>query len=366
MQRTAVVVGAGITGAAAAWALGQNGYLVTVFERADVVGGHVRTEWIRGIPYEPHGAHIFHTFDEQIWRLVTKVADFVPYRHRVIINMRNRHLSWPLQVAQVEQLEDHDAILQELASRPPVPDQTNFETYCISLLGPTLFRECVHGYTLKQWGRDPQELSASVAVGRVELRDDGYEDLFRDPHQGWPREGYAVLVESLLESAHVHLGSSVRLSDLPSIARAGTPVIVTSALDDFLDEAEALSWRGVRLEPRLLPNVALAQSAMVVNEPNPDVPWTRTIETKWALPDLHQRHGTVVMHEYPGADAKHYPVLDAAGVNQARQRSFEQRLAAYRRNPIHPAGRLATYRYINMDTAIRSGLNSAARIIAEG
>lgn len=363
-DRSAVVIGAGLAGAAAAWQLAECGFAVRVYERSDVVGGHVRTEWVGNIPYEPHGAHIFHTADEQVWRLVNKLADFAPYRHRVAIRVRDRLIAWPVQIAELMTLADAEEISRQLQARPPQPDETNFETYCVSLLGQTVYDECVRDYTRKQWACDPSSLSASVAKGRVEIRDDGYLDLFRDPYQGWPRKGYAALVEELLAAAHVHLGSQVTVDDISSIARPGEPVIVTSALDDFFAEPGALPWRGVRLECTRIPDVTLAQPAMVVNEPSADLPWTRTIETKWALDELHTVPGTIVMREFPGADAKHYPVLDAADANKAAQREFLQRLAAFTRNRLIPAGRLATYSYINMDVAIRQGLD-AARSVTE-
>ncbi|RBM11742.1 UDP-galactopyranose mutase [Streptomyces sp. PT12] len=359
-----VVVGAGLTGATAASVLARQGFHVRVHEQADVVGGHVRTEWIRGIPYEPHGAHIFHTFDSEIWQLVNEFTDFVPYRHRVTTRLRSHQLSWPLQRSELPQLEEWPEVERELSSLPPEPDATNFETYCRSLMGDTLYGLCVRNYTLKQWGRAPDELSASVAVGRVELRDDGYRGLFRDPYQGWPERGYADLVEALVEPAEIHLGTPVTCADLAELTRPGEPVVITSALDDFFSgELGPLEWRGVRLESQFMPDVSLFQSSMVMNEPDLAVPWTRTIETKWALEKLHTTPGTVVMREYPGASAKHYPVPDSAGINRALQASYEAKLAAYARNPLVAAGRLATYSYINMDQAVRQGLEAARRII---
>ncbi|MER6558526.1 FAD-dependent oxidoreductase [Streptomyces sp. NPDC001027] len=362
--KSCVVVGAGLTGATAASELARQGFQVRVYEQADVVGGHVRTEWIRGIPYEPHGAHIFHTRDTAVWQLVCKFTDFVPYQHRVTIRVRSHELSWPLQRGELPQLEEWPEVEQELASLPHKPDSTNFETYCRSLMGETLYNLCVHNYTLKQWGRAPEELSASVAANRVELRDDGYRGLFRDPHQGWPERGYADLVEALLEPAEIHLGQPITCADLVELTRPGEPVVITSALDDFFSgELGPLEWRGVRLESKFIPDVRLAQSSMVVNEPDLAVPWTRTIETKWALEKLHDAPGTVVMREYPGASAKHYPVPDSAGINRALQASYEAKLAAYTRNPLMAAGRLATYSYINMDQAVRQGLDAARHIV---
>ncbi|MFE6176285.1 UDP-galactopyranose mutase [Streptomyces sp. NPDC056464] len=358
-------MGAGLAGAAAAWYLTRRGFSVEVYEQAQVVGGHVRTEWFRGIPYEPHGAHIFHTDHRTVWNLVSGVVEFVPYRHRVLTRLRGRLVSWPPQRADLCALPDFADIARELANLPGPTDESDFESYCVSVLGPTLYGECVRAYTEKQWGRHPSTLSAAVARGRVELRDDGCHDFFRDTYQGWPRRGYGDLVEALLRPSVVHLGCRITLEDLPEISQVGRPVIVTSALDDFLGEPGALQWRGVRLQPVYLPETALAQPAMVVNEPSASLAWTRSIETKWALPELHNRLGTLVLREYPGVRAKHYPVLDAADGNQRTQRELERRLRSQSRNPIYLAGRLATYSYINMDVAILHGLRAAERVAAQ-
>lgn len=364
MAHTVCIIGAGLSGASAAWLLTRNGFQAEVFEKAAAIGGHVRTEWIRGVPYEPHGAHVFHTYNRSIWRAVSGTVEFVPYRHRVLSSVRGHLISWPPQETELEQLEDFEDITRELAARPAMPDETNFETYCISMLGPALYAAAVRGYTEKQWGLDPATLSAAVAKGRIEMRADGYTELFRDPYQGWPRPGYTELVEAFLGPSVVHLGCTVTLRDIASIARPGQPVIVTSALDDFFAEPGALPWRGIRTEATYLPAISLAQPTMVVNEPAADVAWTRSIETKHALVELRDHRGTVVQREFPGAPAKHYPILDSAGKYRRVQDGFERRLASHQGNPLFPAGRLATYRYINMDAAIASGLRAARQAAA--
>ncbi|MFZ3548798.1 FAD-dependent oxidoreductase [Streptomyces sp. 4.24] len=138
-SKSCTVIGAGLTGAATAWELARHGYQVRVYEQADVVGGHVRTEWLRGIPYEPHGAHIFHTHDNEVWQLVNSLADFVPYEHRVTIRVRSHQLSWPLQRGELPQLDEWPEVEKELALLPHQPDSTNFETHCRSLMGETLY-----------------------------------------------------------------------------------------------------------------------------------------------------------------------------------------------------------------------------------
>jgi UDP-galactopyranose mutase len=359
------VVGAGLTGATAAWALRRQGFDVVVFEREKFVGGHVRNEWLRDVPYEPNGAHIFHTSDAEVWRLASSLVDFVPYDHIVKTRVGSHMLSWPIQMDEVRDLAEWRTIARELASRPATPDSSNFRAWCVSVMGETLYELFIDGYTRKQWGCDPSELSTEFAPKRVELRNDGYLGLFRDPYQGWPRQGYTALVEALLADAKVVLCDAVDAANIAEHVEPNVPVILTCPLDDFYDDVYgALEWRGVRLVPEWLPHTQLELAAMVVNEPDIAVPYTRSIETKWVFPELHARTGTVVCREYPDAPVKHYPVYDAGGRNRALQARYDARLRAEVRNPYVPAGRLANYLYINMDEAMRQGLDAAAKVAA--
>jgi UDP-galactopyranose mutase len=142
-------------------------------------------------------------------------------------------------------------------------------------------------------------------------------------------------------------------------------VIVTAALDAFCAyQYDPLEWRGVELIGEWLPGTDYAQEAMVVNRPDLDVTHTRTIETKHVLGlDVTiVRPGTMLMYEYPGAPAHHYPVPDASGANRSVQEQYEKLCSSYQRNPIIPAGRLARYTYINMDQAMREGMTAANRV----
>ncbi len=372
-MRAVTVVGAGPTGATAAHQLAEAGWRVRVLERSQVLGGHTRTEWIGGVPYEPNGAHLFHTSHQEVWSLVTRLVEMIPYRHRVLTRVGGRLLSWPIQLDEVKELDEWPSIEEELRhigrSAPSVPP-TNFEQHCVSLMGETLYRLFVEGYTRKQWGCDPKLLSASIAPKRVELRTDGVTDLFRDPFQGWPVGGYGLLCERLLDGVHeVGLGIDVSEGTLAELVPPGEPVVLTCALDGFFADAHGpLDWRGVELRSTWHPTIDgdFAQDAMVINEPSPDVPYTRTVESKHVLAASHLPTlpaGTVVSVEHPGAPAKHYPVLDAAGRNADAQEAYLRLARGWERNPLLPAGRLATYRYINMDEAMLSGMQVAAELV---
>ena len=358
----AVVVGAGLTGLTAARFLHASGAAVTVYEQDFTLGGHARSETMHGVPYEPNGAHIFHTSDRSVWRMVTSLVRMLPYRHRVLTDVAGEMFSWPIQVDELHRLDAYSRIVKELDVRPSVIDSTNFETWCVSQMGETLYGLFIDGYTTKQWGRPGSMLAADLGPKRVELRTDGNRDLFRDPYQGWPALGYGALADALGQDVEIVLGQAVTLDSLPDVVAPGIPVVVTAPLDAFCDEVYgALEWRGVRLTAQWQPGTRFAQEAMVVNRPDPAVPYTRTIETKHVLGGNLQPPGTVLMHEYPGAPAKHYPVPDADGDNRRRQEEYESLLLHVDRNPLIPAGRLARYTYINMDQAMTEGVRAANR-----
>ena len=146
-------------------------------------------------------------------------------------------------------------------------------------------------------------------------------------------------------------------------------MVLTSALDELFDEALGrLPWRGVRLVHRWVPGVDHVLAAAVVNHPGDDQPYTRRIETKWMSGQTGP--GTVVSEEIPGSDARHYPVDDAAGDNRALAARYTRLVSAELGDNVLLAGRLATYSYIDMDQAVRQGLNAGAaavrRVLAGG
>ncbi|HKD96733.1 MAG TPA: UDP-galactopyranose mutase [Micromonosporaceae bacterium] len=358
------VVGAGLAGATVAYLLERAGHRVEVIEANLDWGGQLRTAQVRGILYEPTGAHIFHTADEEVWQLVSGLVEMRPYRHQVRTEVFGTVLSWPPQLGELRRLPTWRTVERELATRPERPRGDNFETWCVDLMGETLYREFIEGYTRKQWGRDPRELAAAWAPRRIELRDDGDPYLFRDPHQGWPVGGYRTLVDALLGRVPVAMGQAVGVDDWDVLCAGAGAVVLTCPLDEFFGEALGpLAWRGVRLVSHYRPNREHELPCGVVNAPGMHRPYTRAIETKWM--SGQSGPGTVVSYEYPGAPARHYPVEDVAGTNRDLQRKYEAMLRQLTGPPRATAGRLATYTYIDMDQAVRQGINVARKLLTQ-
>ena len=372
MTDRVAVIGAGWTGAVTARLLGEDGFSVEVFEQASVAGGHARVESLGGVVYEPNGAHIFHTSDERVAAFVKRFGMGRPYEHKVLTEIilsdddESGHLvSWPPQVAELQQLPIWGDVEGELAELPPRPHGDDFETFAVSLMGRTLYRLFIEGYTIKQWGRHPSDLSSRFAPKRIDLRRDGNRRLFADRYEFFEPSGINATIDAILAHVSVVCGARVVADDLADLARRFDAVVITAALDDFLGCPGELEWRGVAMRSTYHPvddETATVTPAYVVNRPSLRVPYTRTVETKHAT---GQRcPGTVVSEEYPGASARHYPVPTVDRSNERRNEGLKAEIEERAPLPVLFAGRLANYQYINQDQAIAQGMDCAERVAA--
>ncbi len=367
-----LVIGAGWSGAVVARELHDAGVDVQVVERAEVVGGHARCEILNGVVYEPNGAHIFHTSNARVAEYVQRFGMTRPYEHRVLTEVYLREdddtahlLSWPPQIDELEQLPDWPLIERELGELPATPSGDDFETWVVSLMGRHLYHLFIEGYTRKQWGCEPSELSSRFAPKRVDLRDDGYTRLFRDTWEFFPPEGASGIIEAILQPVPVTCGVEVGIDDIDDVAPDADVVVVTAPLDDFLGRPGTLAWRGIHMVSRYLPTErddATATPAYVVNRPSDRVPYTRTVETKHA--SGQRIAGTVVSEEHPGAPARHYPVptIDRRyeQLNGQLQQEVRDRMENMR---VHFCGRLSTYTYIDQDQAIDRAFDCVDQIL---
>jgi UDP-galactopyranose mutase len=323
---------------------------------------------MEGVLYEPHGSHIFHTEDTEVWELANAMTPFNDYRHRVDIVVEGKILNWPILLSDIDAQSRSEEIHAELRAREGVDaaaraEAADFEQWCLELMGPILYERYIKPYTEKQWGRPARELSAKWAPRRVSVRWDNDPYLFGDPHQGWPAgpNGYTDLVDGLLDSEliSVRYGTDVTLDNLSEPARdAGADAIVlTCPLDVFCAERFGkLEWRGIHVSSVHVPHVEYAQGAMVVNYPALEYPFIRIHETKHA--SRQQCAGTVLGFEFPNAPSRYYPV------ETERNRTLSDRYQNLLRSELGPdrtffAGRLANYLYIDMDDCMRQALDTA-------
>ncbi len=326
-----------------------------------------------GVVYEPNGAHIFHTSDREVASFVQRFGLTRPYAHavstEVLLSESDEEfvlMSWPPQVDELAELPTWGQIPKELDQLPSEPAGDDFETYVMSMMGPTLYELFIREYTIKQWGMRPSELSSSLAPKRIELRTDGYRRLFRDRWEFFAAQGVNDVIARILAPVPVTLDTELAVTDLEHLARSFDALIVTAPLDVFLGRPDELAWRGVRLRSRLIqvdkPSRTVTRG-YVINHPTLRVPYTRTIETKHAT---GQRiSATVVSEEYPGSPNRHYPVPTPDGQHERTNEKLKAEIRAHSPIPVYFCGRLANYQYINQDQAIRQGFDTADEVLAE-
>src|SRR3954466_3127231 len=271
-----LIVGAGLTGCTVAHRLAREGVAVTLLEREPVPGGLIRSEHMNGVLYEPHGSHIFHTEDREVWELGIAMTPFNDYRHRVDIVADGQVLNWPILLSDIQRQSRSQEILAQLEERRHVDSAAraaaaNFEEWCLELMGPILYERFIRPYTEKQWGRPARELSAAWAPRRVSVRWDNDPYLFPDPYQGWPAgpNGYTDLIDGLLDDELVTLRTRVDVTLDSLEARMAEHeadlVVLTCPLDVFCGfDLGALEWRGILVRNVHVPHVAYAQGAIVV------------------------------------------------------------------------------------------------------
>ena len=367
-----LVVGAGLFGAVFAQQARERGFSVLVVDKRDHIAGNVYCEDVEGIQVHKYGAHIFHTNDEKVWRYVNRFAEFNRFTNSPVANYKGELYSLPFNMYTFNRMwgvvspGEAQTIIEQQRQAAGITEPKNLEEQAITLVGTDIYEKLVKGYTEKQWGRDCKDLPAFI-IRRLPVRYTFDNKYFNARYQGIPMAGYTDLVAQLLSGIEVRLGVDY-LKEKAQLEALARKVVYTGAIDAYFDFCHGpLEYRSVRFENELLdmPNF---QGNAAVNYTDRETPWTRIIEHKWfqfgkdaAGNDLPK---TVISREYssewkPG-DEPYYPVND--GKNSALYASYRE-LAEKEKNVIF-GGRLAEYRYYDMDAVIASALTMAERELA--
>ena len=356
-----LIVGAGFAGSVLAERLATgSGKRVLLIDKRPHVGGNAYDHYDdAGILVHKYGPHIFHTNSRDVFQYLSRFTEWRPYQHRVLASVDGQLLPIPINLDTVNrlygltltafQLGDFFASVAE--RRDPIRTS---EDVIVNKVGRELYEKFFRNYTRKQWDLDPSELDASVTA-RVPVRTNRDDRYFTDTYQAMPLHGYTRLFERML--AHplikVMLNTDYREVD-GLIPRSET--IYTGPVDEYFDYRYGrLPYRSLRFRFETL-NEAVHQSAPVVNYPNHN-PYTRVTEFKYLTGQEHPK--TSLVYEYPQADGDpYYPVPRPE--NGELYRRYEALASA---TPgVHFVGRLATYKYYNMDQVVAQALTLYARI----
>ena len=361
-----LIVGSGVTGATLAYCLKQKGKKVLVVEKRAQVGGNVATKVDDGVIVHLYGPHIFHTSDERAWAFLNAHSKVYTYINTPLAFYQGKYYNMPFNLNTFEQLwgvttpEEARAKIEEEVAKEGIKDPKNLEEQALSLVGRTIYETLIRGYTEKQWGRSATELPPSI-IKRLPLRFERNNNYFNDIYQGQVEGGYSCFIENLLEGIEVRLGVDylVHKEELDSLAKK---TIYTGRLDEYFGFSLGhLEWRSLRFESQWI-DVDSFQPVAVVNYTDRHPDYTRITEHKKFDPSCPNHARTYITYEYPDAFKEgkipYYTVNDERNVSLAN--AYKE--LAKKSPRLILAGRLATYRYLDMDDAIIEALNLADRL----
>jgi UDP-galactopyranose mutase len=355
-----MVVGAGFAGSVLAERLASVlGKKVLVVERRGHIGGNAYDHYDdHGILVHRYGPHIFHTNSAAIFDYLSGFSEFRPYEHRVLASVDGQLVPIPINLDTVNRLYGTNLTALELpdffakhAEKRPIKTS---EDVVLSTVGRELYEKFFRGYTRKQWGMDPSELDASVTA-RVPTRSNRDDRYFTDTYQAMPKHGYTRLFERMLAHPNIKLLLNADYREV----QASIPcqrLIYTGPIDEFFEfRLGKLPYRSLEFRHETK-SVERFQPVGTVNFPN-EHPYTRVTEFKHLTGQQHEK--TSIVYEIPRADGDPYYPVPRPENNQLYQRY--KALADATPN-VHFVGRLATYKYYNMDQVVAQALALFARI----
>jgi UDP-galactopyranose mutase len=358
-----LIVGAGFAGSVLAERLAsQTGARVLLIDRRPHIGGNAYDELnADGILYHKYGPHIFHTNSEQVVEYLSQFTEWRPYEHRVLAVVRGQQVPIPINRTTLNKLfgldlKTDDDAAQYLASRAePVDDIRTSEDVVVNAVGRELYELFFQGYTRKQWGLDPSELDKSVTA-RIPTRTNTDDRYFTDKFQAMPKDGYTAMFKRMLDHPLIEARTGVDFRDIRGQVDADH-IIYTGPIDEyFAFRFGKLPYRSLKFDHRTL-NEERHQPVGTVNYPSPDVPYTRISEYKHLTGQ--QAAVTTITYEYPSAEGDpYYPIPREE--NQALFKRYEA--LGDSTSGVTFVGRLATYRYYNMDQIVGQALATFRRI----
>ena len=356
-----LIVGAGFAGSVCAQQLADSGKKVLIIDKRPHIGGNAYDKHDEhGVLIHPYGPHIFHTSSKRIFEYLSRFTDWRFYEHRVLALVDGKTYPIPINRTTINSLYGLNLSEEEVGKylesvRQARPNIRTSEDVVLNSVGSDLCEKFFRGYTRKQWGLDLSDLLAGVAA-RIPTRTNDDDRYFSDTFQFMPAQGYTKMFESMLSNENIDLLLS---SDLAVIYRekSWNHMIYTGPIDAYFNyRFGKLPYRSLRFEHKQLSETNNYQATGTVNYPN-DHEFTRITEFKYLTGQIHP--GTSIVREYPQEEGDpYYPVPRQE--NEALYKRYRE--LSTQENNVSFVGRLAQYRYYNMDQVIGAALACVEKI----
>ena len=368
-----VVVGSGFTGATIAYKVASELALpVLVIERRSHIGGnsYSKLDSDTGIEYHKYGSHIFHTSNETVWKFIGQFSSFNNYRHRAFSRHGGKTYTIPINLMTINRFFGLDLnptkariFIQQQAAAECIDAPRNLEEKAISLIGRALYEAFIKGYTAKQWETDPALLPPEI-ITRLPVRFSFNDFYFSDRYEGLPVDGYAAIFDKMLAHPMIQVVTKCDYFDLRGRLDPHVLCVYTGPVDRYFDyQFGELGWRTLDFEIERLDTDDF-QGASIINYPDRDVPFTRIHEFRHLHPERRYGKKTIIMREYSRFakrnDEPYYPI----GRHDDKLRYNQYKTLAESEPNVIFAGRLGTYRYLDMHQAIGAALSLYEKRVA--
>lgn len=357
-----LIVGAGLYGATFARLMADLGKTCLVIDRRSHVAGNVYSQNINDIQIHMYGPHIFHTDILEVWNFINRFAVFNHFRYEPLanyngelynlpFNMNTFHAMWGVNTP-----EEASEILEK-QRKEVMGEPKNLEEQAIKLVGRDIYERLIKGYTEKQWGRSGLELPPFI-IKRLPVRLRYDNNYFEHPYQGVPEGGYTHLVESMLDGISIELDCDF-FDNRKELEKKADKIVYTGPIDAFFQYYYGpLEYRSLSFDTKIL-DCGNYQGVAGMNFTGATVPYTRIIEHKWFEFGRTGGNKTVITYEYPlewkDGMEPYYPINDIKN-----QKIYEKYMAlTCQEKRVIFGGRLAEYRYYDMDKAIQAAMKRA-------
>lgn len=359
-----VVVGSGFSGSVLAERFANEGRKVLVVEKRDHIAGNAYDHYDQnGILIHEYGAHIFHTNDETVFHYLSNFTEWRIYQHKALAFADGQFVPLPINKKTIEMLYGPDAVKEGVGVfldkvKQKIENPKNAEENVLSRIGDELYKKFFKGYTEKQWGRSAKELRPSVTA-RIPVRENYDDRYFTDKYQVMPSNGYTELFRKMLSDEKINIMLKTNWNEIKD-SIPYKKLIYTGPIDEYFNHKYGkLAYRSLKFKYKLYFREYMQPVAGIKYSSNYD--FTRTIEFKHLTGQKHPF--TVVSEEYPTDEGEpYYPV--PADDTEIIYRKYKKE--AENLDDVKFVGRLATYRYYNMDQAVAAALSEFEKLKSIG
>lgn len=349
-----LIVGSGFFGSICAYELNKKGFKVCVIDSRHHIGGNCYTSNKDKIHIHEYGPHIFHTSNEEVWEWINQFVSFNNFTFRPVANYRGEIYSLPFNMWtfnkfwNVTHPDDAKKIIESQSNI--IGEPSNLEEQAIKIVGTDVYYKLIKGYTEKQWRESAKNLPKEI-IKRLPVRYTYDNNYFNDKYQGIPIGGYTQIFEKLLDGIDVKLNTNFFDGNLPNHKK----IIYTGPIDRFYNyKFGELEYKTTRFEHFKKPTINY-QGVSVMNYTDIETPYTRIIEHKHF--DFVDTEHTYITFEYPteykaNISEPYYPVNN----NENNEKYLKYKNLANSENNVYFGGRLAEYKYYDMDDVIESSL----------